>query len=483
MALLFLLQLVLARIFGASSDLDTYLAAYAFPLVVGGVLAGGLGSVVVPLHSELSATHGENVAAGAVKSIGLRLLLVSSALAIGMAILADTLVKLVYPDVQADAAAEIVRLLRILNWLVPINTLIGFLYGVDHARRRFFLPAFAGLLGPAATVLLFVLAGDRTTTWLAWSTLLGGGLGVSVLLRDFPWRAPDIDPQLRVFRRFWMLLAPLLIGAACAQLVVLVDRPLAIGLTEGSVSRMGYAWRIASAVASLATSGLAVVIFPALAQHAARGDRQQLRNDLAEGWRFLVVVLVPVVLGILFCGKAIIAALYQSGEFQPQDTAAVAYLLNLYLGLILAAGFGEPAVRTFYALGKTWLPPVIGTAAFLLGSLAKFLVVDQYGTTGLVATTSIYYLAGTAAYVVLLRWEGLTGTWRGVPLTFIRALIAGGLAVGCAVWIMQSASLAAVTCGIVTAVLLYAGLLRLMGDEFARRTFQAAREWIGRTAK
>ncbi|WP_337235376.1 lipid II flippase MurJ, partial [Salmonella enterica] len=78
---------------------------------------------------------------------------------------------------------------------------------------------------------------------------------------------------------------------------------------DGTISHMGYASRIVTAVATLATSGLSVVIFPALAQHAAAADHEQLRRDLSEGWRFLATVLVPVLTGLALCGRPILASL------------------------------------------------------------------------------------------------------------------------------------------------------------------------------
>ncbi|MFG0334814.1 MAG: murein biosynthesis integral membrane protein MurJ, partial [Maioricimonas sp. JB049] len=390
LVLLFGLQLVVASAFGASDQLDAYLAAYALPLVVGGILAGALGSVVVPLYNEERAAHDTATAEQELGRTGLLLGGLSTAMAVAMILFADRLISLFYADFDPAASALATELLAILAWLIPLNTLTGFLFGVYHARHQFFLPAVAGLSGPTSSILLFLFVFDATTRGLAWSILAGGVVGTAMLLPGFPRASGMLAPPSRAtLRRFLILATPLLFGAACARLDVLVDRPLAARLSEGNISQMGYAWRIATAVATLATSGLAVVIFPSLARNAAEGDMEQLRSDLAEGWQLLVVVLMPVLGGLMFCSDGIIEVLFRRGEFTRNDVAAVASLVRFYSGVILAAGVGELASRTFFSLGRTWLPTLIGLSGLLWGSALKFVVVDRYGAAGLVGVTSL----------------------------------------------------------------------------------------------
>lgn len=479
LVLLFVLQLVVASAFGASDELDAYLAAYALPLVVGGILAGAIGSVVVPIYNEQRAAHDTATAERELGRIGLLLAAISTTIGAGMMLLAAPLIAMFYGDFDTPTATSAAGLLRILAWLVPLNTLTGFLYGAYHSRQQFALPAFAGLFGPTASVLLFVFVFEATTRGLAWAILAGGAIGTLMLLPGFPRHRQLLAlPTDETLRRLVILSAPLLFGAACSRLDVLVDRPLAARLSEGSISHMGYAFRIASAVATLATSGLAVVIFPSLARHAAEGDIGQLRSDLAEGWRLLSVVLFPVLGGLMFCSDAIIEVLFRRGEFTIDDVLAVAALVRFYSGVILAAGIGELASRTFFSLGRTWVPTLIGLSGLLWGSALKFAVVDRFGAAGLIGVTSLYYIVNSIVMVSLLAAIGVTA-WSSTLLpTMTRAGVAAVLAIAPAWWLMQTASPARVVSGLLFACGTYPLLLYGMGDPFARRAASAAWSYL-----
>lgn len=484
LVLLFVLQLVLAHAFGASDELDAYLSAYALPLVIGGILAGALGTVIVPLYNELQSANGDDVADAALGRVGLAVAVLSSGLALAISFGAELLVGFFYGELEPSRARLTSELLRIVCWLIPLNTMTGFLFGVDHARKRFFQPAFSGLLGPSVTVLLFLFVLEGTIDSLAWAVVWGGVVGVAFLLPGFPSAgSSQTRPSVSVFPRLLLLIAPLLMGAACARLDVLVDRSLASGLSVGSIAHMGYAWRLASAVVMLGTSGLSVVIFPALAKHAAEGDRRQMRDDLAEGWRFLCVVLVPMVGGITFCGVPIVQVMLQRGEFTHVDSLAVAGLLTLYAGLICAAGVGELASRTLYAMGRTWIPSFVGIAGFTLGTLAKVLVVDSFGVDGLVVVSSLYYLLNATLLVVILRWVGLRGHSSGLARTLARSVLSASIAIVLAMLVMSEPTMLRVAAGILVATVVYVSLLSTLGDEFVRRALSAVRSIVFRRSR
>lgn len=472
--LLLVMQLVLADIFGASAALDAYLSAYALPLVVGGILSVALGSVVIPLYNEQLAAHGQLSAETQLGRLGVLLLLVSISLAALMSWGAALLVDLFYAEFEPTVAQATAAVLRILAWLVPVNTLTGFLFAIYHARRHFFLPAAAGLCGPALTIGLFVFVLAHTIESLAWAVLAGGLLGCALLLPGFPRgeRLTSLPPR-QVSQRFLMLLMPLLLGAAYSHLVVLVDRSLADRLSAGSISHMAYAWRITTAASTLITSGLSVVIFPSLARHAAAKDLPRLRSDLAEGWRLLAVALIPALVGIVFCGEAVVRALFERGAFTSRDADAVARLLRLYTGFVVAAAVGELAGRTYFALGRMWLPTLVGMFGFAIGAVAKLLVVDRFAAEGLVAVTSLHYLLNAALLLGLLRWVGGNRCSTGVGLTIVRSVSAAAVAVGPAFVLMRNGELLHVVGGLLVATCIYPLSLWTLGDEFARRTADA----------
>lgn len=478
LVLLFVLQLVLANAFGASHELDAYLAAYAIPLTIGGIVAGAATSVLVPLYHRRESQSGGAAAECEVACVLLALAIVSSAIAAGIALGADQVAELLYADLVAanvPSGESVGPLIAILAWLIPLSVLTGVYYGVEHARGSFLYPAAWGVVGPIATIVGFLFLSDRSIEALAWATLAGGAIGLAGLTL----RTPSLLGVAR--KEAWAALipflamgAPLLLGHAVSRLDVVIDRPLAATLPEGSISQLGYAWRIVLAAATIGTSGLSVVIFPSLARHAATRDDVKLGRDLAEGWRFLCVVTIPIVLGIGVCGHAIIAACFERGEFTAVDTDRVATLANLYLGALIAVGCGELATRTYHAFGRTWLPMLIGAVGFGLGVSLKFAVVGGFGANGIAGATSAYMLFNAIVMIGAVAALRLPGSWKGLPTTILRASVAAAISVGAAQLVMSHGSGTSVVVGTIFAGLAYVAILYAAGDEFVKRGIAAA---------
>lgn len=488
LVLLFVLQLELAHAFGASHELDAYLAAYAIPLTIGGILSGAATNVLVPLYHRRLSESGRVAAEGEVACVLLTLAVVSSVLAAGIALGAEEICRLLYADLieanvglagagetEGSEGASVVTLLAILVWLIPLSVLTGAYYGVEHARGSFLYPAAWGVVGPVATIVGFLYLSNRSIEALALATLAGGVIGLAGLAIKTP------APHGVALSRSWGALVPflamgtpLLLGHAVSRLDLVVDRPLAAALPEGSISHLGYAWRIILAAATLATTGLSVVIFPALARHAAARELDKLGRDLAEGWRLLCVVLIPIVLGIGVCGEPILAACFERGEFTSHDTHRVATLMNLYLGALVAAGCGELATRTFHAFGRTWLPMLIGVVGFALGVALKFALVERFGANGIAGATSAYMLFNAILLIGGVVSLKLPDSARSLLTTVLRSGVAAAISVGIGYAIMQRESGSTVAAGIIVAAVAYVGLLYAAGDEFVRRGASAA---------
>ncbi|HEV7282349.1 MAG TPA: lipid II flippase MurJ [Pirellulaceae bacterium] len=497
LVLLFGLQLVLAHAFGASQELDAYLAAYAIPLTIGGILSGAATNVLVPLYHRRKSESGSVAAEGEVACLLLSLAVVSTILAAGIAIGAEEICRLLYAELvevgigsagvgagELQSGASVVRLLAILVWLIPLSVLTGAYYGIEHARENFLYPAAWGVVGPVATILGFLYLSDRSIEALAWATLAGGAIGLAGLALKTPApRGMTLTSSWAALVPFLAMGTPLLLGHAVSRLDLVVDRPLASALPEGSISHLGYAWRIILAAATIATTGLSVVIFPALARHAAAREMDKMGRDLAEGWRLLCVVLIPIVLGIGVCGEPILAACFERGEFTPHDTERVATLLNLYLGALVAAVCGELGAKTFLAFGRTWLPTLIGVTGFAVGVGLKFALVDRFGANGIAAATSTYMLLNVIALLIAVASLRLPGSAKGLAATVVRSGLAAALSVGAAYVVMQQGSAASVAAGLIVAVGAYVAILYGSGDEFVRRGITAAAALTRRSSR
>lgn len=475
MLILFVLQLILARAFGTSEAMDAYLAAYSIPLMLGGIFSGLISTIVVPIYSDLLAKHEHRIAESAIARLGLKLTVLATLIAGGIKLGAEPLIEFLFSSFSPHQSRQAVDVLKTLTWLIPLNAFTGFMFGVEHVRRRFVWPALSGVVGPVVTIALFLISIDPQISTLATTVLWGTLCSVGMLLWKYPRFASHAETAgTSQWKQFWILAIPLCLAAVVLRVDVFIDRLLAAELPQGSISRMGYAWRIATSVVALATSGLSIVIFPAFAEHASKKDWDSLRTDLQECWRFLTVITVPILAGIAVCGKTIIVVLFERGVFTSADSDAVSHMLILYGGVILAAGVGEISARSFYAMGRNWIPTLVGVTSFALGTIVKVAFLDSLGATGLVSVTSLYRLLSMVILLVCMWQLGLLKRDSGLWTTLVRTVAATVVAVGLAAVVMSVPSSLRVLVGVTLAVLSYVAIQAALGDPFARRAMKFA---------
>ena len=275
------------------------------------------------------------------------------------------------------------------------------------ATGRFALPALAGVIGTLVT-LGYVIILHRTNGIyaVAWGVVIGSMATVVILIpqfiRDVAQFRPLRTPLQAGTRQALTLLAPLVFGTLFWRLDPLLDRFLGSYLSAGSLSHLGYAWRLTTALMMLGTGGLSIVAFPAIASHAATGQREALHSEVAYALRFLLFLLVPVTFGLALFHEPVARLLFERGKFTPADTQAVARLVFIYLGVVIGASFGDLLSRTFYALQDMRTPVAVSLIGFALAAALKFLLANRLGAAGLAAATSFYYLFNSAALAAIL---------------------------------------------------------------------------------
>lgn len=474
LAIQFGLQLVLARQYGAGEAMDAYVAALAWPTVAAAILSGAVGYVLIPAVARQQTLGGPQQAALVGSQLGWYLLLVSLVVAGGTLVAADRLAALLCPGFPAAQQTRTAHLLRVLASLIVLNSLTSFLHALHHTQQRFARPALAGVAGTLTTLAWVLLTGARPRIeTLAWAVVGGslvtvswlGPLWVRQLVQTGAWCKP-LTPAARQALRLWL---PLVAGGVCWRLDPLVDRWAGSYLAEGSLSHLGYAWRLVQALSQLGTSGLAIVVFPVIATQAAARQRDALARELAHGLRLLLVLVVPVCVGLGLFARPVVAFLFQRGAFHAADTQAVSWLVWAYLGSILGMGVGDLCSRTMYAGQNTHTPVVVHTLAFLLAAAGKVALVGWLGAGSIAAATTGMHLGQAAVLAALLRQQlgpaMLAGMLRCAGQT-VACSLAGCLA---AAPLVQLPSSWALPLAILAGGVTYGFCLWLTGNEFAIR--------------
>lgn len=432
----YLRESLLAARFGATHTTDAYLVAQDLPASLLAAVSISIVMVFIPVYRRAVIEHGENAAWRLVNVVlNATVLFSAGILAVGWA-LAPLFVPRLVPGLPADARELATHLTWIMLPMVIFLGMTGVATAVLNANRHFTVPALVGVVSNLSVIAaLMVVSQPGQIAWVAWAVVFGAALGTAVQLpalhrAGFRYRAVlDLaDPTLA---RIGQLVIPVMISAAAVQMQGFVDRYMASSLAEGSISALNYAQRINTLPYGVVGVAVATVIYPSLAEYAAAGKLDELRQTMTGGLRTLAWVLLPMATGLFFFREPMIQLFFQRGAFDLRATEVTAQALKFLSPGILFFGWLDVLSRGFFALQDSVTPMWAGLGAVALNVVLNIIFVRAFGLGGLALGTTL----STGLAVAYLLWQlrrrvgslGMVGLLGSVAVSTVTS-VAGGFA-------------------------------------------------------
>ncbi|TAK86056.1 MAG: hypothetical protein EPO20_09715 [Betaproteobacteria bacterium] len=390
----FLNQVVVASLFGTTQQMDVYLVATSLPLMVSGILCGGLNFALVPL---LSAGVSSSSSTGQVRRNVLKATILICVVVSGVgAAAADPVIRTFLGKFPEHVIAEGIWLHRI-SWLTAAFLIAGaYFVALHNANRRFFLAALSAVIPYAAMLATIVLFGSAIgVRSIALGMLLGSAAAVIILFAsasgELGLRGTNRGEENKVVRSFLRNLPFLMTGMLTFAAYPLVDAFWAARLGEGAVSYLGYAQRILIAIGGLVVAGPFAILATKFVETEREGTRR-FNEAMLASLSWLLVVLSPTALILAVLGDPIVMILLQRGQFTADSTRYVGTLLLLMSPGMVAMLCGTILFRGFFARNDYRSPALIGvlwTAAYfgLAGTLSTFM-----GVSGLAVAYSVVWV-------------------------------------------------------------------------------------------
>ena len=428
-----------ARYFGASGDMDAFLAATVVPTILFGVFNGALVSALVPIFSEYFVTDREEDAWQLASTLILCLAVgLSFAAAIG-AWLAPVYV----PWFARFHGQRLEEAIVMTRWLMPCiiaTSLSGILSAILNAYHRFAATALQGVFANVLTIGFVVVFFHRFGIGaLVLGTLAGAFAQLVVQVPAFfalhrfriviDWKHPGLQ-------RLLLVLGPIAIGSAAGQIALLADRYFASGLSVGSIAGMNYAVKLVGFPQQVFVAAIATVIFPLFAGQFASKNRPAMRRSIATGLKIVLFLTVPSAFGLCMLAGPIVQTLFERGAFTPEATVLCSSLLPFAaVGLVALAG-NVILTRYLFAANAVRATIALSVATVIVNVLLSILWLPSLGARGLLLANAVSQMLQTLALGVVV-WRLLGGfDLRGILLSAFKVLSCSA-AMGVALAVVQ----------------------------------------------
>ena len=441
-------EVVAASKFGVTGPMSAFTIAYQVPNVLRALFAEGpLQAGFVPVFTELL-ERGDRKEAWRVASVLLWLIcLVMGALTAIFVLVAPVVMPLFAPGFhdQPELKNLTIHLAQIVFLTVPLLGLSGLIVGMLYAFDHFAAPAIAPLawnavvIGCLIGVTPLLPEGKRI---YAYAIGVLGGTIVQLLL-PMPWLRGrggsftfTLDWRNEHVRRVLKLMLPVTIALGIVSLNLLVDSFFATFVSSEAPAAIDRAFRVSQLPQGLFSVAIATVIFPTLARHAARGERDELRHTMANSVRQICLLLIPASLLLIVLAVPTTRLVYQRGEFTPEATHLVSRALIFWAVTLPFEGMTLLYSRTFFSLQRTWITIAFALTNLGLNAAVAAALHGPLGISGVVLGTVVGTAAMTFFQMYVLRGDLGHIEGRDTASAVARMLAAGAALAGSAwaVW-------------------------------------------------
>ena len=437
---------IFAVTLGAGGSSDAFLAAFRIPNMLRDLFAeGALSTAFVPTYVKTLKQDGRPAAFDLGNRVLTTLTLYLGALALLGMLWPDPVVRIVATGFSHEKAELTAHLVRIMMPFLPTISLAVVAMGALNAEARYTAPALASSMFNVVAIVggavLYAIQPSPLLAVTVWAglTLLGGlaQLGVQLPpLWRLGWR-PSFRPDLLLAhpgtRRIAALMAPATLSVAAVQINVVVATSFASLCAEGSISWLGYAFRLMQLPIGVFGVAIGTTSLTYLARDAAANDFEALRATLRRGLQMVLFLTIPSTVGLALLGEPIIRLIFEHGRFSPHATIETARALSGFAVGLAAYSAIKVLAPAFYALGRTRIPLFASLAAVLANLLWNALSFRRFGHVGLALGTSVAAIANLTVLIVAFQTQ-IHGLITAALLSAIARIGLASVAMGAAIW-------------------------------------------------
>lgn len=421
-ALALLRQVIIARQFGLSPELDAFNAANNLPDLLFALISGGaLAVAFIPVLTATLSQDGRNSSWLLFSRIANLAFLVTALFSIVFALLADQLVGWelgIAPGFNTEQQVVVIRLMRLNLIATLIFSISGLVMAGLQANQHFLLPALAPILYNTGQIFGAMVLAPSQGYQISGFTLPAAGLGVDGLVYGvilgavlhlliqlpgllkfkFHW-TPSLGLKDSAVQRVLALLGPRVLTMLLIQLIFIVRDNLASRLEAGAVTALAYGWMIQQVPETLIGTAIGTALLPTLAELVSRGEKEKFRQNIQNAVNILIGITVPVafILGIGL--QPFFPTVF---GFDEQGSQLLMWVTRGYLLGLTGHCLLEVASRSFYAQQNARIPLFAAVVNIFLYVTVGRLLFKPLGAAGISLTDAIAFTSQAVFLLYML---------------------------------------------------------------------------------
>lgn len=402
----FIRELVLANYYGASYIVDAYVLAQSIPgMIFGGVFAA-IGTAYLPTFSKITETKGEkegNLFTSRLITLGT--IAACIAFVIGL-LLSDWLVGIIAPRFNDETAHLAGFYLKIAFSYMIFNCASQILTSYMQYKGSYLQPIIGGYFHNIAIISFIIISAYSSYYYLAFGLFTGYLLMLIYLYcfaRKKGYRYSFDTGFGKQIKEVMLLTLPVFLGSYIGSINTFVDKILASGLQEGSISALNYGYLLITLVIGLTTSIISTIIYPKITKAKNLNDWEFYNTAVDKGINLIVIIGLPSSLGLIAFSDQIVQVVYERGAFDEAATSLTGSALLFYGTGLLFIGISTFLTYVFYSMSDMKTPVICSAISVGVNIAVSLLFVGILGHRGLALATSIASIVNALSHYVFIK--------------------------------------------------------------------------------
>lgn len=414
-------QLIIARQFGLSSDLDVFNVANNIPDMLYSLISGGaLAVAIIPVLTEVMTRKNREAAWRVFSQIANIAFLITAILSALVAVFAWLLVQHplgIAPGFNLAQQTLVVRLMRLDLIGTLIFSMAGLLIAGLQANQHFLLPALGPILYNIGQIFGAIILSPENAYQIGSFTLPTMRLGVDglvygvligsalyfliqipgLIIYKFRW-TPAVNFRDPDVHKILVMLGPRVFSMFIYQLTFIARDNIASRLSLGSVSALTYGWMILQVPETLIGTAIGTALLPTLSEYIAKKDLLKFKNTVQNVGRVLIALALPSAVLLSMVLEPFLSFAF---GFNTSGTELLLSVTRAFLVGLLGHVYLELGARIFFSQQNAKIP-LIGSAINLgLYLITGSVLANTIGAVGLGFADAIAF-SGQALFLMLV---------------------------------------------------------------------------------
>ena len=388
----FVREIVMANYYGAGMVTDAFVMSQNIPNYIIAAIITAVGTAYMPCFSRKYEIEGPAEGDRFTSNLINLQLIISGSLIIVGEIFAPQLVSFFAPGFSAETASLTVFYLRAAFFVVMLNIFISVFGSYLQYKGIFISPILFGYAQSISVILFTILSVRFGYKIIVFGLLIGYGIrAVSYVFiaRSTGFRyTADFSFGLLV-REVTMMAIPVFIGGWVNQINAFIDKMLASGLAEGSVSALNYGYLTVTVITSISVAIITTIVYPRFNKAIAVEDYEKVSELSESAINLSALITIPFTIGAMVFAGDVIQVLFERGAFDTSATDATSNAFMFYALTLFFGGICSILTFLYYALKDMRTGVICSAVSVGMNIVLNFILIGPMGVAGLALATGI----------------------------------------------------------------------------------------------